>query len=225
VTPPTAAELTAAARVSAADDSVRVSLGIGRTEGDGAALAARIMAPALNVRGLRAGTVGPGANNAIPTSASVSIDFRLVPAQTPARIETLVQRHLVALGYEITTDPTAVNGHAARDRLALLEWTGGYRAQRTAVEHPLVAAVTAVSRSAYGVEPFTAPTMGGSLPMYLFEEILGAPLIILPTVNADNNQHAPDENLRLGNLFDATVLFGTLFTDLDAAWRRVGAAQ
>ncbi len=225
VTPPTPAELAAAARLSATDDSVRRSLRLGRTEGDGAELAARILAPGLNLRGLRAGTVGPGANNAIPTSASASIDFRLVPRQTPARIAELVRRHLVALGYEVTTDPAAVTGHSARDRLALVEWTGGYRAQRTAVEHPLVAALSGISRSAYGVAPLIAPSMGGSLPMYLFEEILGVPLVILPTVNADNNQHAPDENLRLGNLFDATVLFGTLYTDLDAAWRRAGAAQ
>ena len=137
----------------------------------------------------------------------------------------MVTRHLERLGYEVTTDAAAVNAHPARDRLALLEWTGGYRAQRTAMEHPLVTALSGIGRSAYGVAPLVAPTMGGSLPMYLFEEILAVPLVILPTVNADNNQHAPDENLRLGNLFHATVLFGTLFTDLDAAWRRAGAAQ
>jgi acetylornithine deacetylase/succinyl-diaminopimelate desuccinylase-like protein len=220
VTPPTATERAAAMALSTTDDSVRRSLGLTRTEGQGAASAERIMGPALNVRGLRAGGVGSAASNAIPVSASASIDFRLVPAQTPERIRTITEAHLVALGYEVTHDPQAVTRHAARERLALVEWDGGYRAQRTAIDHPLVTALTQVTRAAYGRAPFVNPTLGGSLPMYLFEEILGAPLVVLPTVNADNNQHAPDENIRAGNLFDSVVLFGTVMSTLDAAWGR-----
>jgi acetylornithine deacetylase/succinyl-diaminopimelate desuccinylase-like protein len=220
VTPPTATERAAAMALSTTDDSVRRSLGLTRTEGQGAASAERIMGPALNVRGLRAGGVGSAASNAIPVSASASIDFRLVPAQTPERIRTITEAHLVALGYEVTHDPQAVTRHAARERLALVEWDGGYRAQRTAIDHPLVTALTQVTRAAYGRAPFVNPTLGGSLPMYLFEEILGAPLVVLPTVNADNNQHAPDENIRVGNLFDSVVLFGTVMSTLDAAWGR-----
>ncbi len=225
VTAPTAAELAAATRLSTTDDSVRRSLGLIRTEGDGAASAAQIMAPALNVRGLRAGAVGAGASNAIPTSASASIDFRLVPRQTPERVRALLEAHLVSLGYEITADPRTVARHTARERVALVEWDGGYRAQRTAIDHPLVTALTGLTRAAYGREPFVAPTLGGSLPMYLFEEVLGAPLVVLPMVNADNNQHAPDENLRLGNLFDGVVLYGTVMALLDGAWGRAPGAQ
>ena len=44
------------------------------------------------------------------------------------------------------------------------------------------------------------PTLGSSLPLYLFRDKLAAPIVIVPTVNHDDNQHAPDENLRLGNL-------------------------
>ena len=47
----------------------------------------RLMDPALNVRGLRAAEVGEGAANAIPTEAQVSIDFRLVPDQTPRKVK------------------------------------------------------------------------------------------------------------------------------------------
>jgi acetylornithine deacetylase/succinyl-diaminopimelate desuccinylase-like protein len=225
VLPPTPAERAAAAQLAATDDSVRRSLRLGTVEGGGAPLAERILAPALNVRGLRAGAVGPGATNAIPTSASASIDFRLVPRQTPDGITRQVTAHLTALGYEVTTDPQAAATHPARERLVLLEWTGGYRAQRIAFDHPLVGAVRAVSAAAYGRAPLVAPILGGSLPMYLFEDILGAPLLVLPTVNADNNQHAPDEHLRVGNLFDAVVLFGTLFSDLDGAWTRALRVQ
>jgi acetylornithine deacetylase/succinyl-diaminopimelate desuccinylase-like protein len=56
--------------------------------------------------------------------------------------------------------------------------------------------------------------MGGSLPLYLFEDKLGQPIVIVPIVNYDNNQHGPNENLRMGNLeygvlVIASILGGT----------------
>jgi len=216
---PTPAELAAAEQLSATDDSVRRSLRLGRTEGDGAASALRIMAPALNIRGLSAGGVGGAGANAIPVSATASIDFRLVPRQTPERIRAIVEGHLAILGYEVTGDTAAAAAHPEREKLALVQWSSGYRATRTPIDHPFVSAVHSVTERAYGTTPFTAPTLGGSLPMYLFEEILGAPLVVLPMVNADNNQHAADENLRLRNLFDGVVLYGTLMTELGFVWR------
>ena len=44
------------------------------------------------------------------------------------------------------------------------------------------------------------PILGGSLPLYLFSDKLAAPIVIVPIANHDDNQHAADENLRLGNL-------------------------
>ena len=46
------------------------------------------------------------------------------------------------------------------------------------------------------------PTMGGSLPLYVFEQQLQAQTITVPVANYDNNQHAENENIRLGNLWD-----------------------
>ena len=50
--------------------------------------------------------------------------------------------------------------------------------------------------------------------MYLFEEVLGAPLLVLPIVNHDNSQHAANENLRLQNLWDGIEVFAGLFARL-----------
>ena len=54
------------------------------------------------------------------------------------------------------------------------------------------------------------PTLGGSLPLYLFEDELRAPLVVVPIANHDNNQHAPDENLRVGNLWYGVELMASL---------------
>jgi acetylornithine deacetylase/succinyl-diaminopimelate desuccinylase-like protein len=41
--------------------------------------------------------------------------------------------------------------------------------------------------------------MGGSVPTDSLVEILGAPFVIVPLVNGDNNQHTFDENMRIGH--------------------------
>jgi acetylornithine deacetylase/succinyl-diaminopimelate desuccinylase-like protein len=44
--------------------------------------------------------------------------------------------------------------------------------------------------------------MGGSLPLYLITEVTAAPTLVIPLANPDNNQHAENENLRVGQLWD-----------------------
>jgi acetylornithine deacetylase/succinyl-diaminopimelate desuccinylase-like protein len=58
------------------------------------------------------------------------------------------------------------------------------------------------------------PTMGGSLPLYLIDEVVGSPILILPIANHDNNQHGKDENLRLQNLWDAIEIYAAVLTNL-----------
>jgi len=48
-------------------------------------------------------------------------------------------------------------------------------------------------------EPIKLRTSGGSIPISPFVTTLGVPAVTVPTVNPDNNQHSPNENLRLGN--------------------------
>ena len=58
------------------------------------------------------------------------------------------------------------------------------------------------------------PTMGGSLPLYVIEDILETPILILPVANHDNNQHGANENLRLQNLWDAIEIYAAVLTGL-----------
>lgn len=59
-------------------------------------------------------------------------------------------------------------------------------------------------------EPVVMPTQGGTGPAYVFIDILGSPFVTIPTVNHDNNQHAENENLRLGNLFRAIEILAAV---------------
>jgi acetylornithine deacetylase/succinyl-diaminopimelate desuccinylase-like protein len=58
-------------------------------------------------------------------------------------------------------------------------------------------------------------TLGGSVPMYLFEGKNHTPVIGVPIANHDNNQHAANENLRLENLWDAIQVYAAIFASFD----------
>jgi hypothetical protein len=60
--------------------------------------------------------------------------------------------------------------------------------------------------------------LGGSLPLSTFESVLHAPLIVLPIVNHDNNQHSTNENLRMKNLFDGVLVYSGVLASLGTYW-------
>ena len=214
VVPPTEAERAAIAAIPAVEDALRAEFEIGGVEGGGAPLNETLLEPAINFRGLRAGGVGERASNTIPTEARASIDFRLVPAQTPASVRAHVEEHLASLGWTVVTEPPDSATRATHDRIVRLEWGPGYPAARTPLDAPFSSEVTRLV-SALGREPVRTPTLGGSVPMYLFRQPRGTPVIILPIANHDDNQHAPNENLRLQNLWDGIETFAALFAGLE----------
>jgi acetylornithine deacetylase/succinyl-diaminopimelate desuccinylase-like protein len=174
----------------------------------------RIMLPALNVRGIRGGGVGRQAANAVSTVAHASIDFRLVPRQSPARIRQMVEAHARKLGFHVVhADPTDEE-RAAHARILKLEWEEGYPASRSDMSSPISRAVVRAVEMGTGERSIIVPTSGGSLPLYHFAEVLRAPIITVPMVNHDNNQHAANENLRLQNLFDGMQVYAALIAHL-----------
>ena len=68
------------------------------------------------------------------------------------------------------------------------------------------------SRDVSGDDLILLPTLGGSLPLYLFTDVLQKPAIIVPIANHDDNQHAADENLRIANLWYSVQLMTALLT-------------
>ena len=207
VRPLTAADRRALRTVPNVDAALCRELGLAATEANNAMLAARIMQPALNVRSLHAGPLGAAAN-AIPTEATASIDFRLVPDQRPERIRRLIEAYATRQGYTVLHAAPDSATRATHGRLLRFDWGAeGYPGQRTRADMPLARAVVRAVTDALGAPVIEVPILGGSLPTYLFAEALAAPLVVVPIANHDNNQHASNENLRLQNLWDAIVVF------------------
>lgn len=194
---------------------LRKAFQIAATEGNGKPLNELLMLPAMNIRGLEAGHVGDKAANVIPTEAHASIDFRLVPNLTPESIRPLVEKHFERHGYTIVRAEPDAATRRAKPKLLRVRWGNGYRAARTPLDLPLSREIAAIMTAA-GPEPVRLPTLGGSIPMYLFQQPNGTPTIGLPIVNHDNNQHAADENLCLQNLWDGIEIFAALFASLAA---------
>jgi acetylornithine deacetylase/succinyl-diaminopimelate desuccinylase-like protein len=194
------------------DEDLKRELWLGRTERSPERLEEAILHPSLNVRGLASAAVGEGARNVVPDRATAAIDIRLVKGLDPATMVDRVIAHVRAQGYFVTDrEPTPEEriGHPRVARVAREE--GGYRAIRTRMDLPEAKRVVAALEAAHG-RIVRLPTLGGSLPLAAFDDVLGVPLLIVPIANHDDNQHTHDENLRLQNLWDGIETFAALFT-------------
>lgn len=210
VRPLTAAERAAIAALPAVEASLKQEFGIARGEGDDG-LTASTMRPALNVVGLQAG--GPA--RAIPATAEVALDFRLVPDQTPERVRELVEKRLQDLGWTVLhAEPDAAT-RSVRSKLVKLDWGPGYPGYRADMSSPASRAVLATAERAAAGQVAVLPMMGGSVPIYLFAKMLDVPVIGLPIANHDNNQHAADENARLQNLWDGIETYAAMLGELN----------
>ncbi|MDQ6887137.1 MAG: M20/M25/M40 family metallo-hydrolase [Gemmatimonadota bacterium] len=215
----TPAERAAIARIPAVERELKLSLGLAWSEGAGESLVTTLMRPALNIRGVEGGHVGALAANAIPTLARASVDFRLVPDQTPDGVRALVEKHLKKMGYFVVHADPDLQTRTDHARIVRLDWGAGYPGIRTPLELPVSRAVVRTIEDAVEGQLVVMPMLGGSLPMYVFKDMLNVPLIVVPIVNHDNNQHAANENLRLQNLWDGIEVYAALMAGLGARWR------
>jgi acetylornithine deacetylase/succinyl-diaminopimelate desuccinylase-like protein len=183
--------------------AIRRRTGIKTAELVGANLQEALQYPSLNVRGMAAASTGDKASNIIPHQAIADFDLRTTPEAPPEYLFDLVQRHVQAQGYHLVKGPPTDDDRAAHDKLATLSMDSGSRAVRTPLESPLGKWVHAsLQQTSRSGEPVRIRMMGGSVPTDSLVEILGAPFVIVPLVNGDNNQHTFDENMRVGHYID-----------------------
>ncbi len=154
--------------------------------------------PSLNVRGMSSGWVGDEARTIVPPTAVAEIDVRLVPESDPVRLLGLMRGHIEQLGYTIVSDrdPT-IEERALHPRLIRFDHDVSYAAFRTPFDSPAGRWLAAALERVLGHPPIMERTSGGSIPIAPFVSTLGLPAVSVGTVNPDNNQHSPNENLRV----------------------------
>ena len=182
IVPPTDLERAAVARLPLDLEAAKSELGLSRLDepADRPYFDRLMFHPTLTINGLHGGYGGPGTKTVLPHEAIAKCDIRLVEAQTPAEVLAKVAAH--------------VRRHAPEVEFVPLD---GMLPSKTPMDSPYGETIRKAIALAQGVEPLLIPTMGGSLPDYVFTKILGVPAFVVPYANADEANHAPNENLKL----------------------------
>jgi acetylornithine deacetylase/succinyl-diaminopimelate desuccinylase-like protein len=189
------------------DAEVRRNLGIAVPDAVGGSLQEAVQYPSLNVRGLSSGWVGSQARTLVPANALAEIDVRLVRETDGERLLGLIREHIEAQGYHVVSgrEPTEQE-RATHPRLARMDGSVSYAAFRTDFDSRPGRWLDAGMRRLFGEEPVKIRTSGGSIPISPFVTTLGVPAVSVPTVNPDNNQHAPNENIRVGSFVEGIAI-------------------
>ena len=187
VIPPTNHEREAMARLPLDMPRVLADLGLKRLDAplDRPYWDRLMFHPTLTINGFHGGYGGPGSKTVLPHEAVVKCDVRLVEPLTPDyvfdRLEAHVRAH--APGVEFIRQSGMLPSKTPMD--------SGFG--------PVLAQAIKVAR---GVDPLLYPTVGGSLPDYVFTKILNRPAFVIPYANADEANHAPNENLEVVRFID-----------------------
>ncbi len=183
------------------EEIIRQRLGIAAADKVGATLQESLQYPSLNIRGMASAWVGQETRTIVPATATAEIDIRLVVESDPNRLVRLIKEHIQSQGYRVLDREPTEEERLTVPRLLRLNSAIAYRAFRTPFDAPAGRWLASALTHAYGQAPVKIRTMGGSVPIAPFIETLNVPAVILPLVNSDNNQHSPNENMRLGNYF------------------------
>jgi acetylornithine deacetylase/succinyl-diaminopimelate desuccinylase-like protein len=203
-------ETRAIATAPQVDRELRNELAIGGTESGDEDLLTSLNRPSLNIRGMTSARTGEQASNVIPSTATASIDMRLVKGITPEQSVDRLMAHIRTQGYHVTDAEPDGQARMTHAKVAkVMVGHTGYPAVRTSMDLAISKEVVAAAESARG-PVVKLPTMGGSVPLHMIGQILNAPTIIVPIANHDNNQHSSNENLRIQNLWDGIELMAAL---------------
>jgi acetylornithine deacetylase/succinyl-diaminopimelate desuccinylase-like protein len=183
--------------------------GFAQPDAVGRSLQEAIQYPSLNIRGLSSAWVGGEARTIIPDRAVAAIDIRLVAETSGERLYEKVQGHIEGEGYLVVAEDPDDATRARHPKIVKVAWAVA-EAYRTPLNDPQAERLTGSLTRTWGQEPVRIRTSGGTVPISPFIQALGFPAIGVPIVNFDNNQHSPNENLRLGHFFDGIVTIAAL---------------
>lgn len=202
VTPLTDEERAALERLPLDEEAVRRDLGLAQLDapverGYHERLAAW---PTLTLNGLHGGYAGPGSKTVLPHEAVAKCDIRLVAAQTVEEIFSKVEAHVRKYAPEVE-----------------FIRQGGMEPSKTPLSTPLVPRLSRAIEAVEGQPPLLIPALGGSLPDYVFTKILGVPSLIVPYANADEANHAPNENMEVERFYNGIKIGAAMLSYMGEA--------
>jgi acetylornithine deacetylase/succinyl-diaminopimelate desuccinylase-like protein len=159
--------------------------------------------PTCEVNGLLSGYTGEGAKTVLPSKAMAKVSCRLVPDQSPEKIELLMEAHVKNVA------PPGVT-------VSVKHLHGG-KPWRAEVSGPVFEAARAALAEAFGREPVIVGE-GGSIPIVGdFQRVLGAPVVLIGFGLPGENAHAPNEWMSVENLEKGIDAIAGMWTRLGKA--------
>ena len=181
------------------EEQIKDRLQIAKTDQVGSYYQESIQYPSLNIRGMQSGWIDEKVRTIIPAWARAEIDVRLVLESDPDRLIQLITDHVDSQGYYVIDREPTKEERLNHALIATLTHEISYQSFRTEFDSEVGLWLTRALNTAFGEDPIRIRMSGGSIPISPFVNTLNIPAVTVPTVNRDNNQHSPNENLRLGN--------------------------
>jgi len=153
--------------------------------------------PTANICGIVSGYAGDGSKTVLPASASVKMDFRLVPGQDPDRVFKLLREHL--------------DCHGFRD-IELVKFSGAL-AFRSDPDSVFARAVVKALTGLYG-RPIIHHTLAGTSPMSVFCAKRNIPVASFGGTGHDANMHAPNEHIIVDSYIDEIKMIAAVMNEL-----------
>jgi acetylornithine deacetylase/succinyl-diaminopimelate desuccinylase-like protein len=165
---------------------------------------------------MAAGGVGALVTSVVPSEAVAELDIRTTPETDGRRLYGLVRTHVERAGYRLVEGEPTDAERAQFDTLARFTLGQSQAAMRMPIDSAVGRWANAALRARTAPQPGEAPVqirmMGGTVPTDVLIEALQMPFLLVPTVNDDNNQHAANENLRIGHFVTGTEIIYSLLT-------------
>ena len=172
-----------------------------------------IQYPSLNVRGIESGWVREEVRTIVPSECIAEIDVRLVLESDPIRLHNLIKSHIEELGYYVIDRRPTKDERLKNNKIVTFVSSFDYDAFRTDIESEIGKWLIKSLKKTFGIEPVKKRTSGGSVPISPFVNTLGIPAVTVPTVNQDNNQHSPNENIKIENYVTGIETYLGILTD------------
>ncbi|WP_339865027.1 M20/M25/M40 family metallo-hydrolase [Paremcibacter congregatus] len=195
------------------EKAILTSLGIKNPDKVGATYQEAMQYPSLSILGLQSGWVGDQTRTIIPATATAELDARLVPEKDPESLIALVRQHIEGKGYHIIAGKEPTDEERRNNaRLISFDHVVSYGAFRTPLDGPEAKWLVKTLKQTFQADPVQIRMVGGSIPIAPFVSELKILAIGVPTVYLENNQHSPNENLRMGNYVEGIQTFLAILT-------------
>jgi acetylornithine deacetylase/succinyl-diaminopimelate desuccinylase-like protein len=156
--------------------------------------------PTFEINGLLSGFTGEGAKTVLPAIAMAKVSMRLVPNQDPDKIAKLFEEYVHDIAPK-SVEVKVTRMHGGKP------WMASY-------DNPFIQAAGRAIEKGFGQKPvFTRE--GGSIPVVsTFQEELGLPSVLFGVGLPDENAHAPNEKLDIGNFHNGIIASAMLYDEI-----------